>query len=778
MAEEDSLNRRNVISFQSGAVNSSSEVMMMMMNPCASSTAGMNLNTNMVFPGNSSLIGNSSLASAPGFVQAAANSSSTSLSVSIPGLKHDAGLAVEWTVQEQYKLEQGLLNYADEPNIMKYIRIASTLQDKTVRDVAMRCRWMTRKRRKAEEHYLGKKVNNRKLNLLMSNFYLDYPACMNAADVRDHHVGNLSLVCSILCSAVPCEYFYMFVKQNVSGMLPISFEDEMESFSETLEFPPFQNYLGVGIVLGISGTTRHLLEQNALAFSQIRANLSTFKEQLQDNIELFCRTRSNVSAILNDMRCTPGIMSQMPPLPESINEDLTSSILPNASQSMMLSSPTGIQLKQEPRARSENCSQIWKMGSSKTIMDLFQPAAKRFKLSSPHCCASDNTPNSEPLLQVVSRKLPLSSKSSGSSSATTTSLTAEQQSRIEFNRYVAKSKRNLKVCSQKVSKAKEEGSGYVKLEELLAEETWLEVLHGELQKPYAKRLCEFVEKEIKDSGVDIFPPQHLIFNALNITPFDRVKAVIIGQDPYHGPGQAMGLSFSVPEGVKIPSSLANIFKEIHQDVGCRLPSHGNLEKWAVQGVLLLNTVLTGEGRTQTCKRKSSIRGDDWQRHSVAADRLDDIWRVVGIVSMGLAILEHYERLFHFLGYWVGNVHFWRCYYSTLSFEFPFQNLHNFLLFVCSVRRHQANSHAKKGWEQFTDAVIKAISDKKEGVVFLLWGNSAQEKSRLINVTKHHILKAAHPSGLSANRGFFGCRHFSRTNQILEQMGMTPIDWQL
>ncbi|KDO57803.1 hypothetical protein CISIN_1g047176mg, partial [Citrus sinensis] len=222
------------------------------------------------------------------------------------------------------------------------------------------------------------------------------------------------------------------------------------------------------------------------------------------------------------------------------------------------------------------------MGSSKTIMDLFQPAAKRFKLSSPHCCASDNTPNSEPLLQVVSRKLPLSSKSSGSSSATTTSLTAEQQSRIEFNRYVAKSKRNLKACSQKVSKAKEEGSGYVKLEELLAEETWLEVLHGELQKPYAKRLCEFVEKEIKDSGVDIFPPQHLIFNALNTTPFDRVKAVIIGQDPYHGPGQAMGLSFSVPEGVKIPSSLANIFKEIHQDVGCRLPSHGNLEKWAVQ----------------------------------------------------------------------------------------------------------------------------------------------------------------------------------------------------
>ncbi|KAH9658855.1 hypothetical protein KPL70_023646 [Citrus sinensis] len=271
MAEEDSLNRRNVISFQSGAVNSSSEVMMMMMNPCASSTAGMNLNTNMVFPGNSSLIGNSSLASAPGFVQAAANSSSTSLSVSIPGLKHDAGLAVEWTVQEQYKLEQGLLNYADEPNIMKYIRIASTLQDKTVRDVAMRCRWMTDKLVE-----LNLKTN---IPLVMQQNNTAYPVTM----------------------------------QHMYRNVPISFE-----------------------VLGISGTTRHLLEQNALAFSQIRANLSTFK----DNIELFCRTRSNVSAILNDMRCTPGIMSQMPPLPESINEDLTSSILPNASQGAVLPSYT------------------------------------------------------------------------------------------------------------------------------------------------------------------------------------------------------------------------------------------------------------------------------------------------------------------------------------------------------------------------------------------------------------------------------------------------------
>lgn len=302
MAEGDGLNRRNAISFQSGAVNSSSEVMMMMI-PCASSTAGTatNLHMNMMFPGNSSLIGNSSLASAPGFVQAAANSSFTSLSISIPGLKHDAGLAVEWTVEEQYKLEQGLLNYADEPNIMKYIRIASALQDKTVRDVAMRCRWMTRKRRKAEEHYLGKKVNNRKDKLVELNSKTSIPSVMQQNNTA-----------------------YPVTMQHMGRNVPISFE-----------------------VLGISGTTRHLLEQNALAFSQIRANLSTFK--LQDNIELFCRTRNNISAILNDMRCTPGIMSQMPPLPESINEDLANSILPNTSQSTMLSSPIGIQMKQEPR---------------------------------------------------------------------------------------------------------------------------------------------------------------------------------------------------------------------------------------------------------------------------------------------------------------------------------------------------------------------------------------------------------------------------------------------
>ncbi|KAK7264148.1 hypothetical protein RJT34_31752 [Clitoria ternatea] len=292
--------------------------------------------------------------------------------------------------------------------------------------------------------------------------------------------------------------------------------------------------------------------------------------------------------------------------------------------------------------------------SSRTLMDMFQPLSKRLKPS-------------------------LSDDSNAST------LSADQKSRIQHNKLLANSKRNLKTCVQRLSDAKSSGS--LKLQDLLVEQSWLEALPGELAKPYAVTLSKFVESEIYSGNDVVFPPSHLIFNALNSTPFHNVKAVILGQDPYHGPGQAMGLSFSVPEGVKVPSSLVNIFKELHQDLGCSIPPHGNLQNWALQGVLLLNAVLT-------------------------------------------------------------------------------------------VRKHQANSHAKKGWEQFTDAVIKTISQKKEGVVFLLWGNSAREKSRLIDSTKHHVLTAAHPSGLSANRGFFGCRHFSRTNKLLEQMGIDPIDWQL
>ncbi|XP_019450955.1 PREDICTED: uracil-DNA glycosylase, mitochondrial [Lupinus angustifolius] len=300
---------------------------------------------------------------------------------------------------------------------------------------------------------------------------------------------------------------------------------------------------------------------------------------------------------------------------------------------------------------------------SKTLMDFWKPPSKRLK-------------------QTLTPSL---SKSDDPTTTTTTSLSVHQKSRIQHNKLLAKSKRNLNICLQKISDSKSKG-GFVTLEELMVEETWLEALNGELEKPYAITLSKFVETEIS-SGNYVYPPSHLIFNALNSTPFDTVKAVILGQDPYHGPGQAMGLSFSVPEGVKVPSSLVNIFKELKEDLGCSIPPHGNLQKWAAQGVLLLNAVLT-------------------------------------------------------------------------------------------VRKHQANSHAKKGWEQFTDFVIKTISQKKEGIVFLLWGNSAREKSRLIDATKHHILEAAHPSGLSAHRGFFGCRHFSRTNQLLEQNGIGPIDWQL
>ncbi|XP_054823504.1 LOW QUALITY PROTEIN: uracil-DNA glycosylase, mitochondrial [Prosopis cineraria] len=315
--------------------------------------------------------------------------------------------------------------------------------------------------------------------------------------------------------------------------------------------------------------------------------------------------------------------------------------------------------------------------SPKTLMDLYQPVSKRLK------------PTVTPILKSVSSQSYHDSDADTNVSPQPSTLSGKQKSRIECNKLLAKSKRNLKICAEKVSNF--QGNAklecHVNLEDLLVEETWLEALPGEFRKPYAKNLCQFVGREICGGAEAIYPPCHMIFNALNSTPFDKVKAVILGQDPYHGPGQAMGLSFSVPVGVKVPSSLVNIFKELKQDLGCSVPTHGNLEKWTAQGVLLLNAVLT-------------------------------------------------------------------------------------------VRKHQANSHAKKGWEQFTDAVIKTISQKKEGVVFLLWGNSAQEKSRLIDTTKHHILKAAHPSGLSANRGFFGCRHFSKTNQLLEQMGIPPIDWQL
>ncbi|MBP5370941.1 MAG: uracil-DNA glycosylase [Bacteroidales bacterium] len=215
------------------------------------------------------------------------------------------------------------------------------------------------------------------------------------------------------------------------------------------------------------------------------------------------------------------------------------------------------------------------------------------------------------------------------------------------------------------------------------EPSWKNVLIDEFNKPYFVALKEFLVEEKKKYVV--YPAGANIFNAFACTPFNKVKVVIIGQDPYHGPGQAHGLSFSVPEGIQKPPSLVNIFKELQSDIGKPIPESGNLESWARQGVLLLNATLT-------------------------------------------------------------------------------------------VRANQAGSHQKHGWEQFTDSVIRTLSDQKSGLVFLLWGRFAQDKAGLIDASKHHILKAAHPSPLSAYNGFFGCKHFSKTNEILLSQGETAIEW--
>ena len=214
---------------------------------------------------------------------------------------------------------------------------------------------------------------------------------------------------------------------------------------------------------------------------------------------------------------------------------------------------------------------------------------------------------------------------------------------------------------------------------------WLDALKGEFSKPYYKKLFETVNQEYRTHRV--YPPADDIFNAFHLTPLKDVKVVILGQDPYHGDGQAEGLSFSVKPGVDIPPSLVNIYQELHDDLGCTIPSHGNLVKWAEQGVLLLNTVLT-------------------------------------------------------------------------------------------VRAHQANSHQGHGWEQFTDAVINAVNMQDRPVVYMLWGSPAQRKASMLNNPKHLILKAPHPSPLSAYRGFFGCRHFSQCNEFLKANGVEPIDWQI
>ncbi|GAB4137508.1 MAG: uracil-DNA glycosylase [Bacteroidia bacterium] len=214
------------------------------------------------------------------------------------------------------------------------------------------------------------------------------------------------------------------------------------------------------------------------------------------------------------------------------------------------------------------------------------------------------------------------------------------------------------------------------------EESWKEILYPEFNKPYFQQLKQFLVEEKKNNVV--YPPGPLIFNAFNNTPFDQVKVVILGQDPYHGPGQANGLCFSVSEGIKQPPSLVNIFKEMQKDLNVPYPKTGNLSGWARQGVLLLNTTLT-------------------------------------------------------------------------------------------VRAGSPASHQGQGWEEFTDSVIRSLSEKREGIVFILWGRHAQNKKSLIDTSKHYILEAAHPSPYSANN-FFGCRHFSKANYLLLQQGKDPINW--
>ena len=222
--------------------------------------------------------------------------------------------------------------------------------------------------------------------------------------------------------------------------------------------------------------------------------------------------------------------------------------------------------------------------------------------------------------------------------------------------------------------------------EVKIEASWKEVLSNVFKSSYFLQTAAHIKTELA-TGAKIFPAGNNIFNAFNQTTFEHVKVVLLGQDPYHGSGQAMGLSFSVPKGVKPPPSLVNIFKELKSDIGLPIPTNGDLTPWAKQGVLLLNAVLT-------------------------------------------------------------------------------------------VREDEPASHAKIGWMHFTDAVIKKISDEKKGIVFLLWGKFAEQKQILIDETKHFVLKAAHPSPFSADKGFFGCKHFSKTNELLAKQGLQVIDWHI
>jgi|TARA_B100001113_G_scaffold313853_1_gene279120 uracil-DNA glycosylase len=249
-------------------------------------------------------------------------------------------------------------------------------------------------------------------------------------------------------------------------------------------------------------------------------------------------------------------------------------------------------------------------------------------------------------------------------------------------------KENIKMTATKSPEISSSAPPKGELEMLFSEKTWLEIFaENEFQKSYFKQLSAFLANEFKTQRV--FPPKEHIFRCFNTLPIDKVKVVIIGQDPYHDTNQAMGLCFSVNKGIKIPSSLLNMYKELKSDLNCRIPTHGDLSKWQSQGIMMLNTSLT-------------------------------------------------------------------------------------------VRAHNANSHSKKGWEQFTDKAIEKLAKARKNIVFLLWGKNAQEKEKLIKRSgnEHLVLKSAHPSGLSAHRGFFGNKHFSQTNAYLKKNSIEPIDWQI
>ncbi len=225
----------------------------------------------------------------------------------------------------------------------------------------------------------------------------------------------------------------------------------------------------------------------------------------------------------------------------------------------------------------------------------------------------------------------------------------------------------------------------MKLSQYIEDPSWLEVLKDEFEAQYFQEMEETLKKAYAEEAV--YPPKKELFTALNLTPFSKVKVVIIGQDPYHGPGQAHGLSFSVKPGVRIPPSLVNIYKELESDMGVKKPSNGNLEKWARQGVLLINNQL-------------------------------------------------------------------------------------------SVLEGKPMSHKDIGWNEFTDKIIEVLNEKREHLVFILWGSPAQKKAKAVNVKKHHVVKSVHPSPLSAHRGFLGSKPFSQTNNYLESKSIKPIDWKL